>query len=65
MSKCSDKSRIEHKKAQQNAGHNLLLRQGYALTLSFVFFTLCGRDFPKDPLKIFPFFVFLSPLPIG
>jgi hypothetical protein len=25
---------------------------------------LAGLDFPKDPLKIFPFFVFLSPLPI-
>lgn len=25
---------------------------------------LAGLDFPKEPLKIFPFFVFLSPLPI-
>jgi hypothetical protein len=25
---------------------------------------LAGLDFPKDPLKIFPFFVFLSPLPM-
>jgi len=23
-----------------------------------------GRTFPKDPLKILPFFVFLSPLPM-
>jgi hypothetical protein len=25
---------------------------------------LAGRLLPKDPLKIFPFLVFLSPLPI-
>jgi hypothetical protein len=41
-----------------------------AYLLSFLtaaFFTtgaLAGLLLPKDPLKIFPFFVFLSPLPI-
>jgi len=29
-----------------------------------VFFTLAGRLLPNEPLKIFPFFVFLSPFPI-
>jgi hypothetical protein len=28
------------------------------------FFSLAGLDLPNDPLKIFPFLVFLSPLPI-
>jgi hypothetical protein len=37
------------------------------LVLPAVFFAaagLAGLDFPKDPLKILPFFVFLSPLPM-
>jgi hypothetical protein len=29
-----------------------------------IFFSLAGLDLPNDPLKIFPFLVFLSPLPI-
>jgi hypothetical protein len=36
--------------------------------LTAAFFTtgaLAGLLLPKDPLKIFPFFVFLSPLPIN
>jgi len=28
------------------------------------FFVFAGRLFPNEPLKIFPFFVFLSPFPI-
>jgi hypothetical protein len=29
-----------------------------------VFLSLAALDLPKEPLNIFPFFVFLSPLPI-
>jgi hypothetical protein len=29
-----------------------------------IFFALAGRLLPKEPLKIFPFFVRLSPLPM-
>jgi hypothetical protein len=37
----------------------------YASTfLGASFLVLAGRDFPKDALKILPFLVFLSPLPI-
>ncbi len=40
----------------------------YAFFWAFAFsatgFGLAGLELPKDPLKIFPFFVFLSPLPI-
>ncbi len=37
------------------------------MTKNFVavtFFSFAGLDFPNDPLKIFPFLVFLSPLPM-
>jgi hypothetical protein len=37
---------------------------GFLLSFFFTFFGFAGLDFPKDPRKIFPFFVFLSPLPI-
>ncbi len=36
----------------------------YAFFFAAFFTTLAGLDFPNDPLKIFPFFVFLSPLPM-
>jgi hypothetical protein len=36
----------------------------FASAFAAVFFTRAGLDFPKDPLKIFPRFVFLSPLPM-
>jgi len=32
--------------------------------LPVIFFSEAGLDLPKEPLKIFPFFVFLSPLPM-
>jgi hypothetical protein len=38
---------------------------GYASAFfGATFLVLAGRDFPKDALKILPFLVFLSPLPI-
>jgi hypothetical protein len=32
--------------------------------LPVIFFSVAGRLFPKEPLKILPFLVFLSPLPM-
>jgi hypothetical protein len=40
------------------------LAAGFAGVVPVVFFSLAGRDLPKEPLNVFPFFVFLSPLPI-
>jgi len=48
----------EHRYDQFDAG---------AAALAALRLATCGRaerDLPKDPLKIFPFFVFLSPLPM-
>jgi len=41
----------------------------YSAVLGFLilvasFFSLAGREFPFEPMKILPFFDFLSPLPI-
>jgi len=36
----------------------------FAGVLPVIFFLLAGLDFPKEPLNVFPFLVFLSPLPI-
>lgn len=36
----------------------------YAFFFAAFFVTFAGLDFPNDPLKIFPFLVFLSPLPM-
>jgi ABC-type multidrug transport system permease subunit len=49
-----------------------LVQYSYASFVSFfaagvlpvVFFSLAGLDLPKEPLKVFPFLVFLSPLPM-
>ena len=40
-------------------------QETYAFFLGAAFFLgLAGLDLPNDPWNIFPFFVFLSPLPI-
>ena len=42
----------------------LINQSGFLLSFFFPFLGFAGLDFPKDPRKIFPFLVFLSPLPI-
>jgi hypothetical protein len=44
--------------------HHASFFAAVAGSLPVVFFALAGLDLPKEPLKIFPFLVFLSPLPI-
>jgi len=38
---------------------------GYDFFVVAAFFTFAGLLLPNEPLKIFPFFVFLSPFPIN
>jgi hypothetical protein len=38
---------------------------GYDFFVAAAFFTFAGLLLPNEPLKIFPFFVFLSPFPIN
>jgi hypothetical protein len=48
----------------EGSNHNTDICQlSYAFFSAF-FATFAGLDLPNDPLKIFPFFVFLSPLPM-
>ena len=39
-------------------------KSAYASFFLATFFALAGLDLPNDPLNVFPFLVFLSPLPM-
>jgi hypothetical protein len=44
--------------------YRLLYQLFFSAFAAVAFFVFAGRLLPNEPLKIFPFFVFLSPLPM-
>ena len=49
---------------KMEAGRSKDLLPDYFPVFFAAFFTFAGLVLPKDPLNVFPFFVFLSPRPI-